>query len=47
MLAGVPVGLVAMRERIRMVDGACDVQSRPGAGTRVIARVPLRMEGPA
>jgi signal transduction histidine kinase len=34
------VGLVSMRERIRMVDGNCDIQSRSGGGTRVSARVP-------
>ena len=36
------VGLVSMRERIRMVDGDCDIRSQPGVGTRVSARVPLR-----
>ena len=36
------VGLVSMRERLRMVDGDCDIRSQPGVGTRVRARVPLR-----
>ena len=35
------VGLVSMRERLRMVAGECDVQSQPGAGTRVNARAPF------
>lgn len=35
------VGLVSMRERLRMVAGECDIQSKPGAGTCVNARAPL------
>jgi signal transduction histidine kinase len=34
-------GLLAMRERIGLVNGVCAIESRPGAGTRIIARVPL------
>ncbi|HTI39141.1 MAG TPA: ATP-binding protein [Vicinamibacterales bacterium] len=33
------VGLVAMRERVRAIGGACIIESRPGAGTRVCAFV--------
>jgi len=35
------VGLVSMRERLRMVAGECEIQSKPGAGTCVMARAPL------
>jgi two-component system, NarL family, sensor kinase len=34
-------GLVGMRERARLLDGALRVASRPGRGTTVVARVPL------
>jgi signal transduction histidine kinase len=44
--AGDPVktslGLVSMRERVRLVGGTLDIVSRPGAGTSVVAWVPLR-----
>ena len=36
------IGLIGMRERLSLVDGECAVESRPGAGTRLRARVPLR-----
>jgi len=36
------LGLIGMRERLSLVDGECMIDSRPGAGTRIIARVPLR-----
>jgi signal transduction histidine kinase len=36
------LGLVGMRERLSLVDGECAIESRPGAGTRLRARVPLR-----
>jgi signal transduction histidine kinase len=35
------VGLVAIRERLRIVGGTCAFASQPGAGTRILARVPL------
>ena len=34
-------GLLGMRERARRLRGSLDVDSRPGAGTRVRAEVPL------
>ena len=35
------VGLFTMRERVALVDGAFEITSQPGAGTRVRATVPL------
>jgi signal transduction histidine kinase len=39
---GEQVGLAAMRERMALLGGRCRISSRPGAGTRVVAEVPLR-----
>ena len=36
------LGLIGMRERLSLVNGECLIESQPGAGTRVRARVPLR-----
>ncbi len=36
------LGLVGMRERVLLVGGSLDIQSRPGEGTRIVARFPLR-----
>ena len=38
------VGLVAIRERLKLVNGDSTIVSRPGEGTRVEAMVPLRNE---
>ena len=35
------VGLIDMRERLRLVGGTCTFISRPGTGTRVLASVPI------
>ena len=35
------LGLLAMRERLSLVGGHCAIESQPGAGARVCARVPL------
>jgi len=35
------VGLVGMRERLALLDGRLEVESRPGAGTTVVAEVPV------
>jgi signal transduction histidine kinase len=35
------VGLIHMRERLTLVNGELLVESRPGAGTTIIARVPI------
>ena len=39
--AGAGLGLLSMRERVRLVHGQIQWRSQPGAGTRVDARVPL------
>ena len=36
------IGLLGMRERLALVDGQLEVETRPGAGTTVVAEVPLR-----
>lgn len=41
------VGLFGMAERIALVGGSLEIDSRPGGGTRVHASVPLREEMPA
>jgi PAS domain S-box-containing protein len=35
------IGLISMRERLRLVDGELSIRSAPGRGTTVLARVPL------
>ena len=34
------LGLVSMRERLRLVNGTLDVESAPGQGTVIVAWVP-------
>lgn len=41
------LGLVGMRERVELLGGALEVDSAPGAGTTVIARIPLAGTDPA
>jgi len=36
-----PFGLHSMSERARLLDGECIVYSSPGAGTRVVVRIPV------
>jgi signal transduction histidine kinase len=36
-----PLGLASMRERVEMLDGSLVVQSSPGHGTSIQARIPL------
>ena len=35
------LGLISMRERLRLVNGELFIQSEPGRGTTILARVPL------
>ena len=38
--SGRGAGLFSMKERMRLLDGVCSVQSQPGQGTTVTARIP-------
>jgi signal transduction histidine kinase len=40
-LSGRALGLIGMQERVRLVKGDLAIESRPGAGTSIRARVPL------
>ncbi|WP_422931530.1 ATP-binding protein [Singulisphaera sp. PoT] len=40
------LGLVSMRERLRLVGGEIRINSRPGAGTQIDVHVPLAPSGP-
>jgi two-component system, NarL family, sensor histidine kinase DevS len=35
------VGLLGMRERLALLDGHLEIESRPGAGTTIVAEVPV------
>ena len=41
------LGLVSMQERVHLVHGWFQIESAPGAGTKVIASVPMRMAEPS
>ena len=41
---GEQVGLSSMRERVALLGGRFEIRSEPGAGTVVVAEVPLRQE---
>ena len=45
--AGAHFGLIGMRERVEMAGGTWSIQSVPGAGTKITARLPLRTESPS
>jgi PAS domain S-box-containing protein len=40
-------GLLGMRERIGLIDGTIDIDSKPNAGTSIKIRVPLNIKPPA
>ena len=42
---GESLGLLSMEERVALIGGSLTVQSQPGKGTEVRARVPLPVEG--
>lgn len=44
---GKGLGLISMRERLDAFDGTVDIQSAPGAGTRVLVHVPLALDAVA
>ncbi len=39
--SGQGLGLLGMRERLSLLGGTCVVESQPGAGTRIVIRLPL------
>ncbi len=39
--SGRGAGLFTMKERVSLVGGECNVDSRPGKGTKVTVKVPL------
>jgi PAS domain S-box-containing protein len=39
------LGLISMRERMRLVSGVMSIKSQPGSGTTIHARVPLKTDG--
>ncbi len=39
------VGLTSMRERVAELGGMCQIESMPGRGTSIVARLPLPQEG--
>ncbi|HYL40384.1 MAG TPA: GAF domain-containing protein [Candidatus Binatus sp.] len=41
------LGLEGMRARVQRLGGRLDVQSRPGAGTRIVAELPIRGSRPS
>jgi len=45
-LSGRALGLIGMQERVRMVNGDLVIESRPGAGTSIRARMPLSGSDP-
>jgi signal transduction histidine kinase len=42
---GPGLGLISMEERLRVVAGKLSIESRPGAGATIRARVPLTRSG--
>jgi PAS domain S-box-containing protein len=40
------IGLIGLRERVAYVGGTLEIKSTRGAGTRVTARIPLRLDVP-
>ena len=39
------LGMEMMRRRVAEVNGTLDIESSPGRGTRVVARLPVAKEG--
>jgi len=38
------LGLISMRERLQLVNGALVIESKPGQGTTILARVPIKAD---
>jgi signal transduction histidine kinase len=43
-IKGHGLGLISMKERLKLVDGQLYIDSKPGRGTTIHARVPLRSQ---
>jgi PAS domain S-box-containing protein len=43
-MSGAGLGLTSMKERMKLVDGQLSIESKPGMGTTIYARVPLSPE---
>jgi len=43
-ISGHGLGLTSIKERLRLVNGWVSIDSKPGQGTTVLARVPIRLE---
>jgi signal transduction histidine kinase len=43
-IRGHGLGLTSMRERLKLVDGCLSIDSKPGHGTTIYARAPVRSE---
>jgi signal transduction histidine kinase len=43
-ISGQGLGLISMKERLKLVDGQLCIESKPGQGTTIRARVPLSPE---
>jgi PAS domain S-box-containing protein len=43
-MSGEGLGLTSMKERLKLVDGQLSIESKPGMGTTIYARVPLSPE---
>ena len=41
------IGIAGMRDRARLMGGVCSIETRPGRGTTVRLRIPLRLGGAA
>jgi signal transduction histidine kinase len=43
-IQGQGLGLTSMQERVRLLNGSVNIQSKPMAGTTIHVRVPFRLE---
>jgi signal transduction histidine kinase len=42
-MQGGGLGLISVEERLRLLEGSCEIRSAPDQGTTLIALVPLTM----
>jgi len=43
-MGGHGLGLTSMRERVRLVDGTINIESKPMVGTTIHVRVPFQVD---